>query len=823
MLNKILKVLIYLTVFIMPVFFLPFSFEVLDFNKLYALFFLTWISFLLWLLKMIIQDKEVKIKFSLIDCAVLAFVGVNIISSIFSIDKISSILGYYGRFSMGLVEIITLAAFYFLVANNLGRSEKLKVKNEKLQIKNKKEELDKEIVTVSGVIKALLYSSGIVILFAYFSLLGVWIKLAQINSGIASVIGRMALRVSPVGLTSQSMAMFLVIMIVLAIFVILGGLKWGGFNQSESIENKEAKKQGKFFKIFCGVFIALSFILLIITDFTPAWIILILSLTVLIIMILKRRVSKNEVHRLIIPIAIIIVSALFVILNFRALTGGLITNNSDIYYNFMPERTLTQSESWDTSLNTITGGLKNAVIGSGPGTFSYDFSKYRPISMNEGNLWAIKFDRSGNVFSEVLATTGILGFLSLVFLVIVLFSAPSGVWAVLVRRLAKIKDKLVKNKLDHGVVFLMIILATIILIQFSYYQTLTLSFLFWLFAALMTGWRAKQLEGQEWTFAKEIRFRLKDFMEMALVVETILIVLCLVFIIVSFFGIKNYLADTKYVKALNIPELDGKITALQEAIRLNPGQIRYQMVLSRVFLAKAQEELAAGNANEKQQDIIENIKLAQALAINATQIAPQQIIVWQGLADLYQSTIKIAQDNKQFASLTIDTLNKAAELEPKNPDIYTQIGNMYLLLGQKNEAMASFNKAIQQKIDYIPGNINIALLLESDNKIDEAITRLEWLASQYPANADVLFQLGRMYYNKDEVEKAINQFLSALTIDPNHSNALYSLGIAYEKQGMVKDAIAAYEAVLKLNPDVQEIKDRIARLKQPVVAPAEEK
>jgi tetratricopeptide (TPR) repeat protein len=814
MLNKILKALIYLTVFLMPVFFLPFSFEVLEFNKLYALFFLVWVSFLLWMLKMIIKDKEVKIKFSLIDYVVLAFVGVNIISSIFSIDKISSILGYYGRFSMGLVEIITLAAFYFLVANNLGI--------EKLQIKNKKEELDKGIITITGVIKTLLYSSGIVMLFAYFSLLGVWIKLAQINYGVASVIGRMALRVSPVGLTAQSMAMFLVVMIILAMFVILGGFKWGGFSSSESVDNKETKKQGKFFRIFCGVFTVLSFILLIITDFTPAWIILIFSMVVLIAMILKRRVLKNEVHRLIVPIAIIILSALFIILNFRTLAGGLITNNSDIYYNFMPERTLTQGESWNTSFNTVTGGFKNMVIGSGPGTFSYDFSKFKPASMNGGNLWAIKFDRSGNVFSEILATTGILGFLSLAFLVITLFLVPSGLWAALIRKLGKVKGKLMVTKLDHGIIFLMIVLITIILIQFSYYQTLTLSFLFWLFAALITGWRAQQLEGQEWTFAKEVKFRLKDFMEMALVVETILIVLCLVFIIVSFFGIKNYLADTKYVKALNIPELDGKITALQEAIRLNPKQIRYQMVLSRVFLAKAQEGLTIENPSEKQQEIIDNLKLAQAFAINATQITPQQIIAWQGLANLYQSTIRIAQDNKQFASLTIDALNKASELDPRNPDIYTQIGNMYLLLEQKDEAMMSFNKAIQQKIDYIPANVSVALLLESNNNIDEAITKLEWLASRYPTNADILFQLGRMYYNKDEVEKAVNQFLLALTSDPNHSNALYSLGIAYEKQGMIKDAITVFEAVLRLNPDVQEVKDRIAKLRQPAPMPITE-
>ncbi|MBU1045809.1 tetratricopeptide repeat protein [Patescibacteria group bacterium] len=813
MLNKILKVLIYLIVFLIPVFFLPFSFEVLEFNKLYILFFLVWLSVLLWLLKMIVRDKEIRIRVSLIDYLVLAFVAVSIISSIFSVDKLSSIFGYYGRFSTGLAGTLSFAAFYFLVVNNLGRSAKSNIKSSNLQKEVRPRGGEGEgIVSVSGIIKTLIYSAAVVIIFAYFSLFGLWAKIAQIGPGAVSIIGKIALRVSPAGLTAQSMAMFLVVMLILAVFVILRGQEWSGFSPAESIEEKKKKSNGKAFRIFCGIFVFLSFILLMVTDYTPAWVILTVGLVALVAIILKKRILKNEVHQLIIPIALVIVSILFMILNFRGLAGGLVTNNANLYYNFMPERNLSQGESWETALNTTTGGFKNALIGSGPGTFSYAFSKYKPISMNEGGLWAIRFDRSGNVFAEVLVMTGVLGFLSLIALIGAVFLAPSGILARLFNKKAAKNSKF---KLDHGTSFLMIVFAAIILVHFSYYQTLVLGFLFWLFAAMIVGWRAEQLAGGEWTFAKTIRFRSKDFMEMALVTETLLIVLSLAFIVVGFFGIKFYLADAKYVMALNNPELDGKIIALQEAIKLNPRQVRYQMVLSKVFLAKAQEGLAAERSGETEQEIIENIKLAQMFAMNATQITPQQISTWQSLADLYQKTITIAQDSKQFANLTIDALTRASELEPRNPDIYTQIGNMYLFLGQRDEAKKSFNKAIQQKIDYIPANTSLALIEEGEGNIEGATKKLEWLASLYPTNADVLFQLGRMYYNQNEIEKAVKQFLAALTTNPNHSNSLYSLGIAYEKQGRVKEAIGAFEAVLALNPNVQEVKDRIARLKQP--------
>ena len=139
MLNKILRFLMYSTVFLMPVFFLPLTFEVLEFNKLHLLFFLVWLSVLVWLLKMIVKDKKLSIKYSIIDFAVLGFMAIAIISSIFSVDKISSLFGYYGRFSTGLIATLTLGAFYFLVVNNIG-NVKLKIKKVKGQVKVKEEE-----------------------------------------------------------------------------------------------------------------------------------------------------------------------------------------------------------------------------------------------------------------------------------------------------------------------------------------------------------------------------------------------------------------------------------------------------------------------------------------------------------------------------------------------------------------------------------------------------------------------------------------------------------------------------------------------------------
>jgi len=146
MLSKVLRVLLYSTVFLVPVFFLPLTFEVLEFNKLYLLSFMAGLSLLVWFLKMIIKDKEFKICHSIVDYAVLAFVLIAAISFGFSPDKTSGLFGYYGRFGNGLISIISFAIFYFLVANNL-RSRSPSPENKNISAKVRKSE---GVLTVFG-------------------------------------------------------------------------------------------------------------------------------------------------------------------------------------------------------------------------------------------------------------------------------------------------------------------------------------------------------------------------------------------------------------------------------------------------------------------------------------------------------------------------------------------------------------------------------------------------------------------------------------------------------------------------------------------------
>ena len=82
-------------------------------------------------------------------------------------------------------------------------------------------------------------------------------------------------------------------------------------------------------------------------------------------------------------------------------------------------------------------------------------------------------------------------------------------------------------------------------------------------------------------------------------------------------------------------------------------------------------------------------------------------------------------------------------------------------------------------------------------------------------NTEILFHLGRLYFNDDKIDQAIVQFGKVVDLAPNHSNARYSLGVAYEAKGDTARAIAEFEKVLDMNPGNVDVQSRIDVLNKP--------
>jgi len=205
--NGITKVCIYLAVLLVPLWLLPFSYEVFEFNKQFLLALLVSVAFFCWIARMVLVDKELKFKKTPLDIFVAVFIFVAILSAIFSADRGSSIFGFYGRFSDGLIGLINLAVLYFLITNNIESKNHL--------------------------LRTLMWSFFFVILITYLSIFGVLAKiqgmLGEFKGGEGIFKGLSLPQVmlgngfNPVSGSMEGLAVFLAVIIV---FLVTRCLIW---------------------------------------------------------------------------------------------------------------------------------------------------------------------------------------------------------------------------------------------------------------------------------------------------------------------------------------------------------------------------------------------------------------------------------------------------------------------------------------------------------------------------------------------------------------------------------------------------------------------
>lgn len=68
-----------------------------------------------------------------------------------------------------------------------------------------------------------------------------------------------------------------------------------------------------------------------------------------------------------------------------------------------------------------------------------------------------------------------------------------------------------------------------------------------------------------------------------------------------------------------------------------------------------------------------------------------------------------------------------------------------------------------------------------------------------PNNANLLYQIGNLYYDAQQYPDAVKYYQSALRINPKETNVRTDLGTAYHLMGQPDQAIKEYDEVLKVD------------------------
>ena len=116
--DSLITVSIAAVFFTLPLFFTGLVSQGIVFEKVVLFYLLALVGLVAWITKGV-AEGELKIIRTPLDLPIIALGVILLISSLFSVDKLSSFVGSYGATTKSFIAFAVYAIFYFLVVNNI--------------------------------------------------------------------------------------------------------------------------------------------------------------------------------------------------------------------------------------------------------------------------------------------------------------------------------------------------------------------------------------------------------------------------------------------------------------------------------------------------------------------------------------------------------------------------------------------------------------------------------------------------------------------------------------------------------------------------------
>lgn len=593
----------------------------------------------------IVEKKTISLTKSIIDMPYLLFVAAVVLSTVFSINKTISIFGAQGRWFPSLFGYLVLFAFYYLVSGNL---------------KNKKAVRASVLALITGIT-----------LTSFVSILSYY----QVYIGTANYF-----RIASFSLTGSvtTTAVLAALGAVLALVMLM----------------HESSAQRKAMLLVATV---VNYFLVALVSILAGWVVLGVGVVGIVFFISYKKFMENTVF---LTMAAGTIAAITLIV-YLPTTRELVTNAA--YPN---EIVLPVRESWVISASVLQD---YPSLATGPSSFAVNFPRYRPLSLNTGDFWNVRFDKPFNEFFNILANLGVVGLLTGVLLGYKMFQVILG-------SLKTHDEDGLSKILGIGALAMMAVFLVT-------YATVLSSFVFTLLLALIIA-NLGLTKAATVANAENVTLKLSAIApvttigeEGAIKKEYIhFIIAALLVVPVVYTG---YLAAKQYqgeaflrasIVAANNNEGAQTFDFQTKAITANPRRDAYHNAYAQTNLALAnsiasKEQLTDTDRQTIQQLIAQSIRNAR---LTTEVINPLNVDNWVTRAGIYRAIAPIAQNASDWA---IASYNTAIQLSPTDPRLRLDLGGIYYANGDYLTAANFYRQAILLKQDYANAHFNFAQAL----------------------------------------------------------------------------------------------------------------
>ena len=505
-------------------------------------------------------------------------------------------------------------------------------------------------------------------------------------------------------------------------------------------------------------------------------------------------------------------------------------------------------------------------FGSGPTTFNLDWAKYRDPAINQTQFWGVSFTQGFSWFSTMLATVGILGVFSFL-----LFLCLASI--IFLRHLLKFPhEKNTSMAMSLFLGFLGLILTVIL-----YPSSLTFVLMLFLFAGILMTLLARPEPEVLFTGEKEETVHLaferesaqgleNDFELISAKIEAdprstgwwdivsrtvrfegswLVFISSLLAIFFLSLGVaamylevgrlRSALTSQRAVEMFNKGDIDGAIAGFEQAALFEDKNFSNYIPIVQARMEKIRRLIQQATAgNNVQQEFQSVASLAIQNSQKAIDLNSADPTLWRLQGSLYELFIPFIPGSENFA---FSSYRKAIELNPLNPSLDIDLARAGLVAvdrltlaiqqaqGSERDKLTEvrtaalkeitqvLQKAVEHKQDLADSHFLAAQTALRLGNVPAAIASAEKAKLAAPFDIGIAFQLGVLYYQSGDADKAQIEFERSVAMNNNYSNARYFLGLIYDKKGDKTRAIQQFEQIEALNPANLEVKRILQNLR----------
>jgi tetratricopeptide (TPR) repeat protein len=148
----------------------------------------------------------------------------------------------------------------------------------------------------------------------------------------------------------------------------------------------------------------------------------------------------------------------------------------------------------------------------------------------------------------------------------------------------------------------------------------------------------------------------------------------------------------------------------------------------------------------------------------------------------------------------VDQMRKLLIFYPKNVQLLTHLGSIYIQQGQNEQGINTLGKSLQIESRQPMALFNRAMAFQKLKRLEEALASYEQVIALEPNRSEAYNNRGNLLRKLNRLEEALASYDRAIAIKPDYPEAHNNRGTVLQELKRLDEAVGAHERAVELKP-----------------------